>query len=251
MTATDLLFAGLDGPIAALLLVLSFLSSLITAAFGIGGGTIMLAAMATFLPPPAIIPVHGLVQLGSNAGRSFAFRHHIHTTPLAPFVMGALFGVALGSSVVVQLDAGLLQILVGLFILWTVHLPIPQIMKRSAGITGALSSGLTMFVGGTGPFVAAFVKTLGLDRMSHVGTHAAMMTVQHLLKTIAFGLLGFAFTQWAAFTALLILFGFLGTLAGRSVLLRINEPLFKRMLTIILTLMPLRLVYAGSSALLD
>ncbi|MGZ2258021.1 sulfite exporter TauE/SafE family protein [Roseobacter sp. A03A-229] len=249
MTAADLLLAGLSWPIALTLLSVSFFSSLITAAFGIGGGVIMLAVMATLLPAPAIIPVHGLVQLGSNAGPAVIFRAQIDRRHLTPFVIGAVLGVAAGSSVVVQLDAGVLQIVVGLFVLWTLYLPIPGLMSRSAGLTGLLSSGLTMFVGGTGPFIAAFVKTLGLDRVSHVATHAALMTVQHLLKTIAFGVLGFAFAQWIGFVALLILFGVLGTLAGRSVLLRIDEVTFKRALTVILTLLALRLIYAGGTAL--
>ncbi|MCV3272047.1 sulfite exporter TauE/SafE family protein [Roseobacter sinensis] len=250
MTTGEMHIAGLDLPVALTLLGLSFLSSLITAAFGIGGGTMMLAVMATLLPASALIPVHGLVQLGSNAGRACVFRHQINRAHLLPFTVGAVLGVAIGSSVVVQLDAGALQMIVGLFVLWTLYLPIPRLMKRSAGLTGALSSGLTMFVGGTGPFIAAFVKTLGFDRTTHVATHAAMMTVQHLLKTVAFGLLGFAFSQWIGFVVLLILFGFLGTLAGRSVLVRLNEALFQRVLTAFLTLLALRLVYAGGAELL-
>lgn len=249
MPGAELLFAGLDAPVALSLLGLSFLSSLITAAFGIGGGVLMLAVMATLLPAAAVIPVHGLVQLGSNAGRAFVFRAEINRRHLAPFTIGAVLGIAAGSSVVVQLDAGLLQMIVGLFVLWTLYLPVPALMGRSAALTGALSSVLTMFVGGTGPFIAAFVKTLQFDRVSHVATHAAMMTVQHLLKTLAFGVLGFAFGQWIGFVMLLILFGFLGTLAGRSVLLRINEALFQKVLTVILTLLALQLVYAGGAAL--
>lgn len=48
---------------------LSFFTSLITAAFSIGGGFIMLAVLAQVLAPVALIPVHGAVQLGSSAGR--------------------------------------------------------------------------------------------------------------------------------------------------------------------------------------
>ena len=72
-------------------------------------------------------------------------------------------------------------------------------MRNSAGITGVFSSFLTMFFGGTGPFVATFVKAQGLDRMGHVATHAALMTIQHALKIVVFGFLGFAFAQWIGF----------------------------------------------------
>lgn len=243
--SADILHAGLGWPVALALVAISFLSSLITAAFGIGGGAVMLAVLATLLPAPAIIPVHGLVQLGSNTGRSMLFWSNINWQKFTPFAFGALLGIAVGSRFVIQLNAGVLQIVVGLFILWSILLPVPALMRRSAGFTGAFSSFLTMFVGGTGPFVAAYVKTLGLDRVTHVATHAAMMTLQHLLKTIAFGVLGFAFAQWIGLVVLLVLFGLLGTGAGRSVLLRINEAVFKRVLSILLSVLALRLIYAG------
>lgn len=52
---------------------------------------------------------------------------------------------------------------------------------------GAISSFLTMFFGATGLFVASFTKSLKLP-CDHVATQAALMTVQHGVKTIAFGL---------------------------------------------------------------
>ncbi|MFK7882330.1 sulfite exporter TauE/SafE family protein [Roseobacter sp.] len=248
MTA-DLLHAGLGWPIAFVLVVASFLGSLITAGFGIGGGAVMLAVLATLLPPAAIVPVHGLVQVGSNAGRSFLFRKDLYTKVMWPFLLGSAIGVTLGGAFVVQLDAGMLQIGLGLFILWTLAFKPPALMRRSSAITGWFSSFLTMFVGGTGPFVAAYIKTLGLTRVQHVATHAVFMTIQHLLKTVAFGLLGFAFSKWAGLITLLILSGFLGTIAGRHILFRINEARFKLVLNTILTLLALRLIYAGAISL--
>jgi len=248
MTA-DLLHAGLGWTTALTVIAVSFASSFITVAFGIGGGAVMLGVLATLLPAAAIIPVHGLVQLGSNVGRAAILLHHLHGGIVAPFAAGALIGIGLGGIFVVQLDAGAIQIGVGLFILWSILFRPPAIMRRSAALAGGFSSFLTMFFGGTGPFVAAFVKTLRLERMAHVATHATLMTIQHLLKTLVFGLLGFAFSAWAGLILLLVIFGFLGTLAGRNVLIRIDEKRFMMALNAILTLLSLRLIYAGAKAL--
>ena len=98
-------------------------------------------------------------------------------------------------------------------------------------------------------FVASYIKTLQLDRLAHVATHSTLMTIQHLLKTIAFGLLGFAFSEWAGLICLLIAFGFAGTVMGRHVLARIDEKKFKFALTAILTVLALRLIYAGGTDL--
>ena len=56
---------------------ISFLTSALTAALGLGGGVALLAAMATVLPPVALIPVHGVIQLGSNVGRAVIQRSHV------------------------------------------------------------------------------------------------------------------------------------------------------------------------------
>ncbi|MBD3765767.1 MAG: sulfite exporter TauE/SafE family protein, partial [Rhodobacterales bacterium] len=45
--------------VAAALLVTSVAASFITIAFGIGGGVLLLAVMASLVPPVALIPVHG------------------------------------------------------------------------------------------------------------------------------------------------------------------------------------------------
>jgi len=245
----DALHAGLGWPIAATLLTVSFVSSFITAAFGIGGGAVMLTVLATLLPGAAIVPVHGLVQLGSNAGRAAILVKYMRLDLLGAFTAGALIGTLIGGSIVVQLHPGWIQIGVGLFVLWSVLANPPAFLRRSGLITGAFSSFLTMFFGGTGPFVATYVRSQQFDRHAHVATHAMLMTVQHLLKTVAFGLLGFAFSQWAGLITLLIVFGVFGTLTGRMVLARLDDKRFVFVLNAVLALLALRLIYAGASVL--
>jgi uncharacterized membrane protein YfcA len=242
---------GVGWLIASLITAASFGTSFITAAFGIGGGTVLLAILASLIPPAALIPVHGLVQLGSNAGRAAIMFGHRDQGVLIAFTAGSVAGVALGSSVVVQLPPHVLKIGVGLFILWSVLTAPPAFMRKSAAITGVLSSFLTMFFGGTGPFVAAYVKTLGGSRKTFVATHALLTTVQHLLKTVAFGFLGFAFGQWLPLIGAMVCAGFLGTVAGRQVLFKINEARFRVILNAILIVLALRLIWAGSSAFLQ
>lgn len=242
----DYLLAGLDPAVALALLCTSALASFITAAFGIGGGGVMLAVLATLLPPLAIVPVHGVVQLGSNVGRAVLFFRFMQWPIFAAFLAGSVIGVSLGGMTAVQLHPGWLQVAVGVFILWTVLAPPPAFLKRSGAIAGGFSSFLTMFIGGTGPFVSAYVKAQGYDRHAYVATHAVLMTVQHGLKSLVFGFLGFAFAEWLGFIAALVAAGFLGTWAGKHMLARINEALFKRILNVVLFVLAARLIYAGA-----
>jgi uncharacterized protein len=83
-----LLPEGLGSAIAVLLIVASFFTSALTAAFGVGGGIAMLALMGLFIPGAALIPVHGAVQLGSNTGRAWHLRVHVRRDIFAPFIAG-------------------------------------------------------------------------------------------------------------------------------------------------------------------
>jgi uncharacterized membrane protein YfcA len=239
------------GPLLALGLTAASLgTSLIAAAFGLGGGAIMLGLLAAALPPAALIPVHGLVQLASNAGRAALMAREAARGPILAFALGAVVGAGLGGAVAVELPPGAVQVLVGLFLLWSVGFRPPAWMARTGTLAGAASSFLTMFVGATGPFVAAWVKTLGLPRTRHVATHAAMMTLQHLLKSVVFGIFGFAFGPWLGLVAAMAAAGFLGTLIGRRLLMTLDERLFGRILSAILILIALRLLWTGGAALL-
>lgn len=228
------------------LMATSFVASLITVALGIGGGGLLLAVMATLMPPAALIPVHGVVQLGSNGGRAAMLFREISWAAVIPgFLIGSLVGSAIGGAVVVELPPNVVQIGVGAFVIYSVFAKPPKWLSRWPWLTGGVSSFLTMFFGATGLFVANYTKSLVLPRHAHVATHAALMTVQHGLKVVIFGLLGFAFGPWAMVIVALILAGLAGTFLGKTVLNRMTDGVFKIALDVILVLISLRLIWQG------
>ena len=240
---------GLDAGITIVLLLTSVVASFITIAFGIGGGVLLLAVLASLVPPVALIPVHGVIQMGSNAGRIVFMFGHIDWRPVLAFTAGSLLGVLAGGALTVNLPPALVQIGVGLFVLWSTFRKPPRWMAGQPAISGAISSFLTMFFGATGPFVATFTKSLALNRHGHVATHATLMTIQHLLKTLTFGVLGFAFAPWLGFIVAMIVAGAVGTFLGWQILDRLSDERFRIALNIVLILLSLRLIWGGMEAL--
>ena len=243
----DLILADLQPAVAVFLFGMSFVGSFVTVTMGIGGGVILLAVMASLLPPAALIPVHGLIQFGSNVNRALVLGRHTHWPPVLAFGLGGAVGAGLGGLVVVDLPASAIQAGVGLFILWSVFLRPPAWLVRWPAVTGGISSFLTMFFGATGVFVAGYVRSMALGRQAHVATQAVLMTMQHLVKIIVFGLLGFVYGPWLGFVAVMIAAGFCGTLAGREVLIRMEDTTFRKVLNTILVLLALRLIWQGIS----
>src|SRR5690554_4502634 len=85
----DLLFPeALSTGVGLFLLAASAVTSMLTAVLGAGGGVLLLVLMATWIPPAAIIPVHGMIQLGSNTGRAVLTFRHIDWRVILAFAPG-------------------------------------------------------------------------------------------------------------------------------------------------------------------
>jgi uncharacterized membrane protein YfcA len=243
-----LLPEGVGAFAAAAVIFASFFTSLLTAAFGLGGGVALLALMGLLLPPVAIIPVHGVAQLGANASRFLFLRRHTNWTIIKWFSLGCLIGACVGAIVFVALPAGVLRIGVGAFVLWTLWGPMPKKFAPRATsffATGAVGSFLSMFFGATGPLAAAMLGAAKLDRLQTVSTHAAAMVVQHGIKSAAFVGIGFAFQEWVFVIMAIVVAGAFGAWAGTQLLKKMPEVTFNRGFKVILTALAVYLLYLG------
>ena len=245
MNIVDFVPPDLTVLLTAALVLLSFLTSALTASVGLGGGLVLLVVLASFLPPLVVLPVHGVVQFGSNFGRASLLRQYIDWTITGYFLVGSILGVILAGRIFVALPADVLRAILGLFVLYSIWTPKlrPSNIPLSGFLgVGAVTSFASIFVGGTGPLVSAFLSPENMGRKNWVATHAICMTGQHGLKGVIFGFLGFQFLPWLPTIIAMILSGFLGTLAGRRILNRLPEKLFKQLFRVILTLLGLRLL---------
>lgn len=237
------------GPIpASLLIFASFFTSGLTAAAGVGGGLLMLALMTYVIPIAALIPVHGIVQLGSNASRTFIQRQHIDWPIARQFFVGSLVAAIVAVFIVVQVPEAALKIFLGLFVILIVWIKIPALKNAPPSVValgGALTTFASMFVGATGPLVAVFLNNLFESHRKLVATHGVTMTIQHALKIVVFGIAGFAFLEWLPFIMLMLISGYLGTRVGTYFLNRLPEKLLKSLFKIVLTIAAFDLLRRG------
>lgn len=234
---------------ATVLIISSFFTSAIMGATGIGGGVLLLSLMAALLPVAVLIPVHGVVQLGSNAGRVFLLRNGVQWPALLPFLVGSLIGALVGGKLVVALNEAALLISLAVFILYMVWGPKPKIRHSATRMLlvagGAFSTFLTMFFGATGPFVSSLFANMFDDRRKFIATHSAGMVLQHVFKIIVFAVLGFAFAPWIWLIAAMVTTGFAGTYTGTKLLDAIPEALFRKLYRILISGIALHLLWQG------
>lgn len=237
--------AGLGTVTVLALVALSFLTSLITATFSLGGGSLLISAMALVFPPAVVVPVHGCIQLGSNAGRALVQRQHIQWQFILWLALGAALGSVLGGGFANLLPEKWFTAAIGGFVLVTTWLPAPKAIATSPALQfagGAVVSALGMVVGAAGPLVAAFMRGIP-DRRQLVATHAMLMTFQHVFKVAVFVAMGFAFRQYLLLMLLMVASGFAGTATGSRLLTRVPEQVFRLGFRILLSLVALGLIW--------
>ncbi|MEQ6917756.1 sulfite exporter TauE/SafE family protein [Halomonas aquatica] len=242
----------LSGAINLLLVLLSVLTSAFTAAVGVGGGVLMIMALAQVMPAAALIPVHGMVQLGSNVGRTAMTWRHVDRKTLAAFLPGVVLGALGAAWLLVRLPPGVLELCIAAFVLFTCWGPgLPKCALGPVGVllAGAVTTLLSSLVGASGPMVAAFIKQRQSGRLAKVATFSACMLLQHLSKAFVFGVAGFVFSDWLPLLLSMVAAGFLGTWLGLRLLHRLSEHRFEALFRWALTLLALRLIWLGGQRL--
>ncbi len=228
------------------LIFLAALTSFITASLGAGGGVLMLAVLAQVLPPQAIIPIHGLVQLGSNAGRAALSWENIDWKLIGLFCIGSVFGAAFASLVLVTLTPRAIYLIIAaftLFLCWGPQLPRLALGKSGAAFAGLFTTFLTMFAGATGPLVAAFISQKHADKFVTVATFAAAMSAQHIFKAVVFQAAGFDLRPWIILIIAMVISGALGTFLGLRLLRKFPAHHFQTAFKLVLSLLALRLLW--------
>lgn len=231
---------------ALLLIITAFFTSTLTAVVGLGGGLLLISVMALILPPVAVIPVHGAVQLCSNLSRAWFGRTEVVLSPLLPFAAGVLIGSVAGIPVLKVFPAIWLPLPLGVFILLLTWLPKEAVAIRLPGkfLSLGLANGFTtLFVGATGPLNMPVLLRHGLGSSQAVATMAAMMTIVHLIKITVFGLIGFAFASYLLLITGMIVAVTAGSWCGTK--LRRGSPRHYLQIAIklLLTFLALRMIW--------
>ena len=229
------------------LCLVSFITSAISASFGLGGGTMLVAVFVNILNPLAVIPIHAVIQLNSNFFRALIMWRYIKFNGMIPFIIGSIFGVSIGGQIAFNMPKYLLEGIIGIFILYSLWGPsIKKFNKYSRGTAigmGIFTSFITMFVG-TGSLLAPYIKAITIGKKMTVATHGAYMSWQHGLKIIGFGLLGFTFSPYISLIIGMVLFGILGTWLGKYILSWMHERIFGFGFNLILVILAIKLIYS-------
>ena len=214
---------------------------------GLAGGTFILAVMASVVQTEYIIPLHAAVGFMSNGTRITVFYKHIKWKVVGSFVLGMLPGAVVGITVFKMLDEQVIRLAMGIFILAVVFLPMNGKGKMGGYRTfvpvGFFAGLLGIFFGAIGPLIARFFLRSDISKEELVGTKAACQAAGHLVKIPLFGMvIGANVLQYGSVLVYLGVMVVAGVLAGKLMLHRISERVFRIIYRALLAVIALRII---------
>ena len=226
---------------------LSFFTSLLTSIFSLGGGLIMLVALAQSFSPGTLIPLHGAIQLSNNLSRTYVykefFKWHLIQNILIATIFGALVGIllfgAMPEQILIWLIAGTI-----LFLTWAPLDNLILSLMRNDWFCGFISGFAGIFIGANGPLVTAYMRTKNLSPESLVANHGAVMIFQHSIKILLFiYFFNFSLEEYLFFILILAVTGYAGAVLGKALISSISYDSFNIVLKLLLTLLAVILVF--------
>ncbi len=237
-----------------LLSVIAWVAAVISGVAGIGGGTILIAALyAVGMSPTLAVPLHAAVQLLANFSRTLAYARHVDRAAAIWFFVSCAPLPFLTARWVAQADVNVIRIVLAIFIVLAL-LPQPHRALRAPLwlrmlLAGALNGSVGMVVGATGIVIAPFFLHRDWSKETTVGTLALCQTLGHGLKILAFASIGYA--AFMRLDLLLPLGGavVLGSFAGRGLMRSVSPRLFIVLFRSLMVVLAVRLAYSGLTGL--
>ena len=227
--------------------ILSFLTSLLTSIFSLGGGLIMLVALAQSFSPATLIPLHGSIQLANNFSRTLVYRDFFQWKLIKNILISTMFGAVIGIYLFGTLPENLLVMVIAATILFLTWAPLDSLMlsvMKNDWFCGFISGFAGIFVGANGPLVTAYLRTKNLSPELLVANHGAIMIFQHGIKIILFvSFFNFMILDYFIFILILALTGYAGAILGRRLISKVPFKSFNIILKVLLTLLAFSLFF--------
>jgi uncharacterized protein len=100
-----------------ILILAALVTSIVSGFLGMAGGISLLTVMTAVLPPPLVVPLHGVVQLASNATRTAVYMPHVRWKIFGIFIAPLAVGMVCATTVWSGDKLTLFKPGIGLFVL--------------------------------------------------------------------------------------------------------------------------------------
>lgn len=239
----------MDGAVLALFLLTTFFGGVVTGLAGFAMGLVVSGVWLHILTPvqtAMLIVSYGLLVQTYGIWK---LRHALNWHTVAPFVIGGVIGVPIGTALLTYINADYLRISVGVLLLVysTYSLARPHFKPMHAGFAvetgvGVLNGVLGGMTGLSGPIITMWCQLRGWSKDSQRAVYQPVILAAFAMSAISLGLAGAVTSELAR----LYVYGLAPLLAGLWVGLKLyghlDEDAFRKVILILLLLSGLVLI---------
>ncbi|TQI70710.1 hypothetical protein JM79_1631 [Gramella sp. Hel_I_59] len=234
-----------------LILFLAGIVAFIISTISGGGGALILVPFLNFLiGTPQTPPVLNLGTFIGRPARLILFWKHINWQVFWYYVPPALLGALLAGWFFTRINAGWLQILVGIFLISTVFQYRFGKKERSFPVKlwyfiplGFIVSILGTVIGALGPVLNPFYLNLGLDKEELIATKTANSFFLGIAQIGSYTFFGLLYTELWIYGIALGLGAVIGNIIGKKFLSSMKSSSFRKLLIILMVVSGILLIY--------
>jgi len=234
------------------------LAGLVQGISGFAFALVCTALLAWVLPPDVLVPMVVCGSFVAQLGTLTSLRDHFELRRLAPFVIGGLLGVPLGTRLLAMLDLELFRLCVGIglivysgIMLGARRFPVVRGGGRVAdGAVGVLSGVMGGVSGLSGPTLTLWCALRGWPKEQQRAVFQAFFMSTQVMMIANFlqqGLLG---AETWRLIAWLVPAAVIGSMVGVRLFKRFSDLAFRRLIFVLLFLSGVALVLPTLRALL-
>ena len=235
----------------ALAAVAAFVGAAVQSATGFGFALVLSPALFAAMEP--VEAVSALLVLGLALNLLVLFEggrpQHVHWQALAPMLLAAVPGLALGAVALTQLSKEVLQVAVGVAVIaaaaWQLRAPRPRVTPAAAWAAGFASGALTTSISVSGPPLVLWLTARGVRPEEF----RASLAASFLMLNLAGGFILLAVEGSGAFDAgaVAVLFALVlaGYTLGAVLFRRLDRDRFFKIVLVVVALTGAASVVAG------
>jgi uncharacterized protein len=238
----------LEGPVVILVLVIAFLSFVLSAAAGLGGSLLLVPALALIVGTKEGIALAALLLAGNNVMKVVAYRDTLPFARSALVIIAIAVGSFLGASLLIDAPEPVVAVAVIAMLLATLLVEgrgwqiVKDVWAPALGLLSGVTSGLS---GTSGPLKGVAIRSLGLERAYFVGAASLASLVGDVTKVGVYAEEALVDTGSFVLAATAIPLMLLGTAVGRQVNRRVGERGFAVVFWMVMSGYSVRLVAAA------
>ncbi len=232
-------------------LITAFGSVIIGTVAGFGSSTVLLPIALFFVDFKTAIILVAILHISGNISKVAIFKQGLNWRILAIFGIPSILLALLGANLIDIVPQDIMKIILGVFLIvfsattfLKSNVKIPA-SKKNLVAGGSVSGFLAGLIGTGGALRASFLTGLNLEKFTYIATAASIALVTDATRIPIYISQGFLPEQYYWYIPILIVIAVSGSYIGKKIVTKIDNTIFRKIVSIGIILASLKFVFDG------